>query len=179
MSGRKPGSESRSAEIRQRLAEWKQMSKPQKCSLRVLARELRTSHQLLGHFLNNWEKWQAKESRRKAQEIRALMDGETRPWVVDEIERRAVACEAAAFRSTLAAALSSELRKLRRQAARGQLSAGGVKMLKMFASRGYGEAEEALRKFSRANKPRKIICHSAAPTSVSPLDGKGGSWQLR
>src|ERR1700730_1729737 len=47
MRGRKPKQESRSAELRQKLIEWKQTPESSRPSLRALARELGTSHQLL------------------------------------------------------------------------------------------------------------------------------------
>ena len=64
MRGRKPNDESKAAEIRAKLAAWKQMPESSRPSLRELARELGTSHQLLSHYLQGWEKWQAKEYRR-------------------------------------------------------------------------------------------------------------------
>ena len=47
MTGRKPKQESRSAEFRQILMAWKQTPEALRPSLRELARELGTSHQLL------------------------------------------------------------------------------------------------------------------------------------
>ena len=46
MRGRKPKQESREPEVRARLAAWKQMPEDARPSLRVLAREFGTSHQL-------------------------------------------------------------------------------------------------------------------------------------
>lgn len=68
--GRKPAGESRAAEIRARLAAWKQTPEQERISLRTLAAELGTSHQLLSFYLRRWDKWQIKESLRKAQETR-------------------------------------------------------------------------------------------------------------
>jgi excisionase family DNA binding protein len=48
MRGRKPKPDSRGTEIRARLAQWKRMLESSRPSLRALARELGTSHQLLG-----------------------------------------------------------------------------------------------------------------------------------
>ena len=61
MRGRKPKQESRSAEFRQKLTEWKRTSEVSRTSLRALARELGTSHQLLAFYLEGLEKWQAEE----------------------------------------------------------------------------------------------------------------------
>jgi len=64
MKGRKLKWESRAAEFRQRLFIWKQTPESLRPSLRELARNLGTSHQLLGFYLQHWEAW------RKAEEIR-------------------------------------------------------------------------------------------------------------
>lgn len=66
--GRKPAGESRAAEIRARLMAWKQTPEQGRISLRALAAELGTSHQLLSFYLQGWDKWQMKECLRKAQE---------------------------------------------------------------------------------------------------------------
>jgi hypothetical protein len=55
--GRKPKRKSREAEFRQRLIEWKRTPAAFRPSLRALARELATSHQLLTHFLSGIEEW--------------------------------------------------------------------------------------------------------------------------
>lgn len=68
--GRRLAHESRAAEIRARLAAWRQTPEPQRISLRCLACELGTSHQLLGHYLKGLEEWQYEERFRQA--IKAL-----------------------------------------------------------------------------------------------------------
>jgi hypothetical protein len=55
--GRRPEGESRSSEFRQRLIAWKQTPVAFRPSLRALARELGTSHQLLSHYLSVLEEW--------------------------------------------------------------------------------------------------------------------------
>ena len=57
MSGRKPKAESRSEELRQALVAWQQMPEGKRPSLRQLARERGTSHQLLSHLLEGLEGW--------------------------------------------------------------------------------------------------------------------------
>jgi hypothetical protein len=57
MSGRRPKPESRSAEFRQTLVEWKQTPAAFRPSLRTLARELSTTHQLLSYYLATLEEW--------------------------------------------------------------------------------------------------------------------------
>jgi hypothetical protein len=61
MRGRKPKQESREAELRSRLIAWNQTREAFRPSLRTLARELGTSHQLLGFCLKNLHKWQSKQ----------------------------------------------------------------------------------------------------------------------
>lgn len=56
MRGRKPKQESRGTEICTRLTEWRRLPKSERQSLRSLACELNTSHQLLGHYLKQWRK---------------------------------------------------------------------------------------------------------------------------
>ena len=84
--GRKHLDQSRANEIRARLTEWKQLLESSRSSLRALARELGTSHQLLGHYLRHWEVWQAKEYQRQANELRRRARAETRPWVRDDMQ---------------------------------------------------------------------------------------------
>lgn len=70
MRGRKPKYESRATEFRRRLIVWKQTPKSMRPSLRALAREIGTSHQLLEHYLKGLEEWQYEERFRQA--IKAL-----------------------------------------------------------------------------------------------------------
>src|SRR5216684_3469563 len=76
--GRKRISESRATEIRTRLVEWKQIPGPIRISLRALAAEMGTSHQLLSFYLRRWDKWQAKECQRSANDICARAEAEKR-----------------------------------------------------------------------------------------------------
>ena len=155
--GRKSAAESRAAEIRVKLLAWKQTPEPHKISLRALARELGTSHQLLEHYLTRWEKWQAKECGRQATEIRVRAEAETRPWIVAEMLRHAQALETVAFQSMLGSALYDALRQLKRKARGGQLSRGEVKLLRLFASRGHREAQEILERSSSTEKSKNNL----------------------
>ena len=78
MKGRKPKAESHAAEIRAKLAAWKQTPEYLRPSLRDLARQMGTSHQLLAHYLRRLEKWQAKECEDKARRLRARAEAENR-----------------------------------------------------------------------------------------------------
>lgn len=175
--GRKPASESRATEIRARLLLWKQVQEPHRISLRALARELSTSHQLLGHYLTRWEKWKAKEYRRQAQEIRIRAAAEMRPRVVTEMLGQAKALEAAAFQSMLGSALDDTLRKLKRKARSGRLSCGEMKMLRLFASRGYQDAQEILDRCGRTEKSNNNLppIPSRTAKSFRCVDGVAGN----
>jgi hypothetical protein len=96
MRGRKKKQESRAAEFRERLIVWKQMPESSRPSLRALARELYTSHQMLAHCLYGLDKWQAEECWRRAKEVCARAKAENRPmtpWEANEshaLDRRAM-----------------------------------------------------------------------------------------
>ena len=150
--GRKATGQSRAEEIRVRLLAWKQTPEPQRISLRAVGRELGTSHQLLGHYLTNWEKWQAKEYRRQAKQIRVSAGTETHPWIVAEMQRQAQGLEKAAFQSMIGSVLDDALRQLKRKARGGKLSRGELGMLRLFASRGYREAQKVLDRYSSMEK---------------------------
>lgn len=60
-SGRRRAQESRGTEFRRKLIEWKQTPDSSRPSLRAVARELGTSHQLLAFYLEGLEKRQAEE----------------------------------------------------------------------------------------------------------------------
>jgi transcriptional regulator with XRE-family HTH domain len=61
MRGRRPKQESRAEEFRQQLIDWRRAPEFSRPSLRALARELGTSHQLLGHYLSGLEAWSGRE----------------------------------------------------------------------------------------------------------------------
>ena len=56
--GRKPADESRADELRERLVKWSYFPANVRPSLRVLAKALQTSHQLLSHLLVGLEEWE-------------------------------------------------------------------------------------------------------------------------
>ena len=96
MKGRKRKVDSRATELRQRLIVWQQTPESMRPALRALARELRTSHALLQHYLINLGKWQAEEDWRCVKEIRARANADGRPltpWEEQQtraLDRRAV-----------------------------------------------------------------------------------------
>jgi hypothetical protein len=151
--GRKPAGESRASEIRWRLAIWKQTPESSRPSLRALARELGTSHQLLAFYLRGFDEWQCRERYRRAKEtasrqaegIRARAKAEKREMTMWEC------IEVKIFGRFI-----DDVEDLRRAAQRGPLHRGQLKILKLLAKQGVPGAREALEQCSRAGlKPRK------------------------
>jgi len=121
-SGRPPAYESRAAEFRRRLIVWKQTPESMRPSLRALAGELGTSHQILVYHLNRLDRWQAQE---RAKRIRA----EGRPFTAALVEVGA-----------------DTLWRIKQEARRGPLNGHQVKILKLFAKQGFSGAREILEK---------------------------------
>jgi hypothetical protein len=122
--GRKTKDESRSAEFRQHLLIWKQSPPASRPSLRALARELGTSHQLLTHYLAGLEKWQYEEryrrAKKQADEICARAEAENRNLTFWE-EQQVRACDTARIKGLVGPALLAELEGIKRDAKRGPL----------------------------------------------------------
>jgi hypothetical protein len=133
--GRKPANESRTEAICTRLVSWSQASEGQRPSLRVLAKELGTSHQLLSFYLKGLSKWRRKEYLRKAQEIRDKGLGMT---YVDE--QQAVAYERAAFQLMLDDALEPTFQRLEAGAKAGNLKPQELEMVRRAARYGIPRA---------------------------------------
>jgi hypothetical protein len=157
VSGRKLKQESRSAEFRQRLIQWKQTPVAFRRSLRALARKLGTSHQLLAHYLVGLAKWQCEERYRKAKkesdEICARAKAENRNLTFWE-EQQVRACDRALIQALVAPALIDTLESIKREAKRGPLNRHQIKMLKLFA-RAFPEAQELLQKLQSSVKNQK------------------------
>jgi len=131
-------------------------------SLRALAREIGTSHQLLEHYLKGLEEWQYKERFRQAkkalEEILARAQAENRlmtPW--EKQQFCALAREA--LRAMVAPILLDKLECIKQDAKRGPLHGAQIKMLKLFARQEFPGAKELLKKCQQSSaKIRKIIC---------------------
>jgi hypothetical protein len=103
-SGEKPkrghrlANESNVTAIHSRLASWLREPEDQRPSLRALAIELSTSHQLLSFYLKGQNDWQQKEYKRRAKAIIDQAHAENRfmtPWEesqVRDLERWAFCC---------------------------------------------------------------------------------------
>jgi hypothetical protein len=152
--GRKPASESRAAEIRARLVAWKQIPEARRISLRALAVEIGTSHQLLSFYLRRWDKWRSKEYRRKAKEIHVRAEAENRCLTQWE-EAQADSYEKAAFQATIDFVLESAGKKMLKEiqgdvSAHRTLSKNQLKVLLLLARYGNPSAQEILRAHTKA-----------------------------
>jgi len=152
--GRKCASESRAAEIRVKLLAWKQPPELQRISLRALATEIGTSHQLLSFHLRGLHEWQMKEYGKKTREICDRARAENRAMTQEE-QTQCVAYGRASLTALVDSATCEMLRGLRRQIRTGTLSRVHVRIAKLLARRGYREAQEIL---DAHYQHKKIIC---------------------
>jgi hypothetical protein len=149
--GRKTTYESRAPEFRRRLIEWKQIPESSRPSLRALARELATSHQLMKHYLDGLEEWECEQrcraaremAHKKAKEIRARAQAESRQMTMQEC-RDAI----------ITPGVHNQIETIRQEAKRGRLNWTHVKTLNLWA-RHFPQAKEVLDRYSQSALPRK------------------------
>ena len=142
MRGRKKKQESRATEFRQRLLVWIQVPASARPSLRELARELGTSHQLVRHYLDGLERWEFKEryqrakekAQKKAAEIRARAEAEGREMTMREC-----------LDAMVTPRMHDQIERIRQDARRGPLHPGQFKILKLLAKRGFPEHKRSCR----------------------------------
>jgi len=155
MKGRKPKQDSRADEIRTRLVEWEQESEAIRPSLRELARELRTSHQLLSHYLEGLGVWQAtrqmNEYRRLKEEIEAREKAEHR-WCTPQEDPRVCIYGRKWLAQMWVVAMEKTLTCWRRQARKKNLTTKQIKTLGELASKGHKGARKILESMSGAEK---------------------------
>lgn len=140
--GRKRVGSSRLMEFRQALSRWKDTPESMRPSLRQLAEQLGTTHQLLTYCLKRLGKWQAKDDWRRNEGIREKARSEGRsltPYEEHDVrlrDRRAMSlfCDFA---------LQRQLEKLKKKLKTGVVNYYDVKTLKLLA-RHYPEAREIL-----------------------------------
>ncbi len=143
MKGRKKKQESRAAEFRRRLVEWSRTQESARPSLRALARELHTSHQMLAHCLHGLDKWRAEEDWRRAREVRARANAEGRPMTPWE-EQQSRTLDRRAFCLFIEAGFEDSVKRYEREIERcvkdGKMPTRGYpKLLRMIASIRGGE----------------------------------------
>lgn len=152
IKGRKRQDESRADEFRQRLLAWKQNPESLRPSLRALARELGTSHQLLQHYLNGLEEWEARVRYQRAKEraverskqIRARAAAENREMTMRECLDAIVVPE-----------VLDQIEDMRQRAKRGPLHSAEFKILKLWASQGFPGAQELLQRRAQIGTKEK------------------------
>ena len=130
---------------------WRQTPEAFRSSLRALAVEIGTSHQLLSFYLRRLDNWQAKEYKRKANYIRACAEAVSRDLTQWE-EAQVVAYERASFHSLIDSALAKAgagmLRRLQADAKARRLSRPQLKVLGFLAQRGVPAAQRILQAYS-------------------------------
>ncbi len=154
MSGRKSAQESRATEFRPKLMEWKRTPQSSRPSLRALARELGTSHQLLAFYLSGLGEWRAKEYWRQAREIRARAMDENRDLTSWE-EQQARAYDRAGIGTMAHSILLDDIKRMKRESERRPLVWQEIKALKIFATEGFREAQELLRTCSQESRKKR------------------------
>jgi hypothetical protein len=170
--GRKFKGESRSTEFRQTLIEWRQIPAAARLSLRALARQLGTSHQLLQHYLDGLEEWEWQERRRKAkeesEEIRARAKAEGREMTRWEC-----------VRTVVDPALLDTLMEIRRDAQHGPLHRTQFQILRLLVKQGFPGAQEVLQECSQVGlKKRKRFAEIVKDTPRQKGESSG-AWVRR
>lgn len=139
MKGRKSKQDSRAAELCRALTAWKQTPDSLRPSLRALARQLGTSHELLRHYLAGLEKRKHKEVSRiaeaEAAAIRSHAKAENRTltsWELQQVQ----ALDTRSFRALLACAAIDCLERIKKSAKRGPLHRLEVKTLEILVKKG-------------------------------------------
>ena len=155
MSGRKPTWESRATEFRRRLTAWKQTPESTRPSLRALARDLGTSHQLLSFFLKDLGQWQGEEYWRHARDIRDRAMAELRSLTQWE-EQQIRAYNRAAVRATVGPMLLDTIERITQESERRPLVRQEIETMKLLAP-GFPEAMEFLQKYSQNDAKNEKI----------------------
>jgi hypothetical protein len=146
-AGRKRAGESRAAEIRARLAAWRRTPEMQRGSLRALACEMGCSHQLLGFYLRNWDRWQGRECMRESNEIQARANAENRELTAAEWAQ-IIDYRRASLRCSLRAGMDDKLRKIETEAwaASFVLPKGTIWVVREVARMGVSRAQAILQR---------------------------------
>jgi hypothetical protein len=159
--GRKPANESQATAIRARLVMWKQVPESQRVSLRALAVELATSHQLLAFYLRGLDEWQRKDYERRAEDIRHRAATENRPMTYWE-ESQVEGLDRAAFHCMIESGAADMLKRLEADAKAGRLTGVQLKTVKILAQQwGMPAAQKILQK------------HTAQKTSHEKMKSAG------
>ena len=167
--GRKPADESRATAIRARLVVWKQTPESQRVSLRKLAVELGTSHQLLAFYLRGLDEWQRKDYERRAEDIRFRAVAENRsmtPWEESQVK----SLEREAYLRMIDSVLQPTLNRLEADSKAGTLSKRELRVVSFLALRGVPIAHKILQKH-RNNLPARPTDRAKSFRIVSSESG--------
>lgn len=152
--GRRPAEESKAKVIRHRLIAWRETPEHQRGSLRALATELGTSHQLLSFYLKDLDRWQQKEYKREAKSIRDRAAKEKRhktPWEHSQVEN----LEMSAFYCMVDKLLADQFAKIEREIIQGKPATPiSLRVLKTLAAYGHLEAQATLRRIMAGSGKR-------------------------
>lgn len=141
--GRKPIGESQASAIRTRLVSWRQMPETSRISLRALASELGTSHQLLTFYLKGLDKWQTAEYQRRAKAIRDRARAEDR-YMTPRERSQEISLGRSALVCMMDEILAPTLKQLEVDAKAGALPKQALKMVVFLARRGVPIAKKIL-----------------------------------
>jgi len=185
VAGRKPKQASRSADLRQRLTAWKQTPESMRPSLRALALDLGTSHQLLRHYLTGLEKWlygeRYRTAKKQIEEIRARARAEGRLMTQWE-EQQVRAYDSVAIDAMLAPVLLDAIERIKQQSKRSPLCWQQIRTLKIFA-REFPQAQELLQECSQSRltiqKNNLPATSPGAAKSFRTVEGKVATPQDR
>lgn len=149
---------------------WKQTPKSMRLSLRALAREIGTSHQLLEHYHKGLEEWQYKERFRQAMKalkgILARAQTENRlltPWERQQF----LALAREALRAMVTPKLLDKLGCIKQDAKRGPLHGAQIKMLKTFARQEFRGAKGALEEVPASSTKNQKVNLPVIPAAAS------------
>jgi hypothetical protein len=128
--------------------------------VRAVARELGTSHQLLSHYLNTWDKWEGKEYKRHALQIRARAWAENRDLTPLE-DAQATAYGRAAIQAILTSAYlraaDSGLNEVLKRARAGvALSKHEIRFVNLLARKGFPMAHKIIQVCSQSNAKKQL-----------------------
>jgi hypothetical protein len=157
VSGRKPKHESRAEELLMMLAAWSDTAESERPSLRALARDLRVSHQLLGHYLKRVHSWQGRmyssQAEAQAQAIRARALAEKRPMTPNEQELERY-YEREAGGAAMHGVVLEQIAKIKRKTKHSPPSRQQIKMVKVLARVGIVQAQDLLRELVARQEDR-------------------------
>ena len=150
--GRKTKQASRADELRRKLTAWKQIPESQRPSLRALARELGTSHQLLEHYLDGLEIRQAREQEanraRECQRITENIRAQAKERALTQWEQEQLLAYDRRYMSAAAGEiLLNQLEALSRKAKKEPLNWWDIKTLKLLVKSRLPGAQELLQKY--------------------------------